>query len=55
MQMCELASEYLKLRKLQHFTDRQALWAQLENFTRLVHKVSTCGPPPTRSPTKVAG
>jgi multidrug efflux pump subunit AcrA (membrane-fusion protein) len=38
LQMCELASEYLKSRKLQHFTDRQALWAQLENFTRLVHK-----------------
>ena len=38
MQMCELASEYLKSRKLQHFTDRQALWAQLENFTRMVHK-----------------
>jgi multidrug efflux pump subunit AcrA (membrane-fusion protein) len=37
MQMCELASEYLKSRKLQHFTDRQALWAQLEQFTRLVH------------------
>jgi Biotin-lipoyl like/HlyD family secretion protein/GAF domain len=37
LQMCELASEYLKSRKLQHFTDRQALWAQLENFTRLVH------------------
>ena len=38
MQMCELASDYLKSRKLQHFTDRQALWSQLENFTRLVHK-----------------
>ena len=38
LQMCELASEYLKSRKLQHFTDRQALWAQLENFTKLVHK-----------------
>jgi multidrug efflux pump subunit AcrA (membrane-fusion protein) len=38
MQMCELASEYLKSRKLQHFTDRQALWSQLESFTRLVHK-----------------
>jgi multidrug efflux pump subunit AcrA (membrane-fusion protein)/transcriptional regulator with GAF, ATPase, and Fis domain len=38
LQMCELASEYLKSRKLQHFTDRQALWSQLENFTRLVHK-----------------
>jgi multidrug efflux pump subunit AcrA (membrane-fusion protein)/transcriptional regulator with GAF, ATPase, and Fis domain len=38
LQMCELGSEYLKSRKLQHFTDRQALWAQLENFTRLVHR-----------------
>jgi len=38
LQMCELASEYLKSRKLQHFTDRQALWSQLENFTRLVHQ-----------------
>jgi multidrug efflux pump subunit AcrA (membrane-fusion protein) len=38
LQMCDLASEYLKSRKLQHFTDRQALWAQLEQFTRLVHK-----------------
>jgi multidrug efflux pump subunit AcrA (membrane-fusion protein) len=38
LQMCELASEYLKSRKLQHFTDRQALWAQLEQFTRLVHQ-----------------
>ncbi len=37
-QMCDLCGEYLKSRKLQHFTDRQALWAQLENFTRLVHK-----------------
>ncbi len=38
LQMCELASEYLKSRKLQHFTDRQALWSQLEQFTRLVHQ-----------------
>jgi multidrug efflux pump subunit AcrA (membrane-fusion protein) len=38
LQMCELCSEYLKSRKLQHFTDSQALWAQLENFTRLVHQ-----------------
>ncbi|WP_200759935.1 hypothetical protein, partial [Salmonella enterica] len=38
LQMCEIASEYLKSRKLQSFTDRQALWAQLENFTRMVHK-----------------
>ncbi len=38
VQMCELASEYLKSRKLQHYSDRQALWAQLESFTRVVHK-----------------
>jgi multidrug efflux pump subunit AcrA (membrane-fusion protein)/transcriptional regulator with GAF, ATPase, and Fis domain len=38
LQMCELCSEYLKSRKLQHFTDRQTLWSQLENFTRLVHQ-----------------
>ncbi len=38
LQMCELCSEYLKSRKLQHFTDRQTLWAQLENFTRMVHQ-----------------
>ena len=33
LQMCELASDYLKNRQLRHFTDRQALWGQLEQFT----------------------
>jgi multidrug efflux pump subunit AcrA (membrane-fusion protein) len=38
MQMCDLAGDYLKTRRLRHFTDRQTLWAQLEQFTRLVHR-----------------
>ncbi|MHB1033268.1 MAG: efflux RND transporter periplasmic adaptor subunit [Pirellulales bacterium] len=37
VQMCELAGDYLKTRQLRHFTDRQTLWSQLENFTRGVH------------------
>jgi hypothetical protein len=37
MQMCELASDFLKTRQLQQFTDRQSLWQQLEQFTRSVH------------------
>ncbi len=36
-QMCDLASEYLKSRQLRHFADRQTLWTQMEDFTRLVH------------------
>jgi len=36
-QMCELAGDFLKNRQLRHYTDRQALWAQLENFTRAAH------------------
>ncbi len=36
-QMCELAAEFLKSRQLRHFSDRQVLWTQLEEFTRLVH------------------
>ena len=38
LQMCDLAGDYLKTRSLRHFTDRQTLWAQLEQFTRLVHR-----------------
>jgi len=37
MQMCELAGEFLKSHKLRHFSDRQSLWTQLEDFTRAVH------------------
>jgi len=36
-QMCELAGDYLKTRQLRHYSDRQALWGQLEGFTRAVH------------------
>lgn len=37
IQMCDLASDFLKTRQLRHFTDRQTLWNQLENFTRTAH------------------
>ena len=37
MQMCELAGDFLKSRQLRHFTDRQTLWTQLEDFTSCVH------------------
>jgi multidrug efflux pump subunit AcrA (membrane-fusion protein) len=38
MQMCELAGDYLNTRRLRHFSDRQVLWSQLEQFTRQVHR-----------------
>ena len=37
MQMCDLAEDYLKTRQLRLFSDRQAIWTQLEQFTRLAH------------------
>ncbi|HEV3021012.1 MAG TPA: GAF domain-containing protein, partial [Pirellulales bacterium] len=37
LQMCDLASDYLKTRQLRHFTDRQTLWNQLETFSRNAH------------------
>ncbi len=37
LQMCDLAGEFLKGRQLRHFGDRQVLWSQLEEFTRVVH------------------
>jgi multidrug efflux pump subunit AcrA (membrane-fusion protein) len=37
MQMCDLAGGFLKNRRLRHLHDRQALWEQLEEFTRTVH------------------
>jgi multidrug efflux pump subunit AcrA (membrane-fusion protein) len=36
-QMCDLAADFLKNRQLRHLHDRQALWEQLEQFTRAVH------------------
>jgi multidrug efflux pump subunit AcrA (membrane-fusion protein) len=37
-QMCELASEWLKTQKLRQFTDRHSLWAQVDQFSRMVHE-----------------
>ncbi len=38
VQMCEQASEYLKNRRLRHLGNRQALWEQIEDFIRSVHR-----------------
>ena len=38
MQICELAGEYLKTRRLRDFGAKQSLWEQLESFTALVHE-----------------
>ncbi len=37
VQVCELAGDFLKSHQLRHFSDRQVLWARLEDFTRTVH------------------
>lgn len=37
LQMCELAGDFLKSHQLRHFSHRQTLWTQLEDFTRGVH------------------
>lgn len=37
VQMCEIAGEYLKTRRLRHFVTKQSLWEQLEGFTASVH------------------
>ena len=37
MQMCDLAGDFLKSHQLRHFSHRQTLWTQLEDFTRAVH------------------
>lgn len=36
-QMCEQISEWLKTRKLRQFSDRHSLWAQADQFSRIVH------------------
>ncbi len=38
MQMCELASDWLKTRKLRQISDRHSLWAQADHFARMVHE-----------------
>ncbi len=37
VQMCGLAADFLKSHQLRHFSHRQTLWTQLEDFTRVVH------------------
>src|SRR6476660_2875732 len=37
-QMCELASEWFKHRKLRDLGDRSSLWAQADQFSRQVHE-----------------
>jgi multidrug efflux pump subunit AcrA (membrane-fusion protein) len=37
LQMCELAGEWFKNRRLRQFSDRHSLWAQADQFARLVH------------------
>lgn len=37
-QVCEVAGEYVKTRRLRHFATKQSLWEQLEAFTSLVHQ-----------------
>jgi multidrug efflux pump subunit AcrA (membrane-fusion protein) len=38
VQVCEIAGEYLKTRRLRDFGAKQTLWEQLESFTALVHE-----------------
>ncbi len=38
VQMCELATEWLKSQKLREFSQRHSLWAQADQFARLVHE-----------------
>jgi len=38
VQMCELAEDYMKNRRLRDFDQRQQLWDRLENFIRSVHR-----------------
>jgi hypothetical protein len=37
-QMCEIASDYLKSRRIQNFGRQQALWQQLDSFVREIHR-----------------
>ncbi len=37
-QMCEIASDFLKSRRIQNFGEQQALWNQLDSFVREIHQ-----------------
>jgi len=43
VQMCELAAEWLKTRKLRQISDRHSLWAQADHFSRMVHETLDLG------------
>jgi len=38
IQMCELAGEWLKTRKLRQISDRHSLWSEADQFSRTVHE-----------------
>lgn len=38
LQICEFAGDFLKARRLQHLSEKQLLWEQLESFTRTAHE-----------------
>jgi biotin carboxyl carrier protein len=38
LQVCEFAGDFLKSRRLQHLSEKQSLWEQLETFTRTAHE-----------------
>ncbi len=38
LQVCEYAGDFLKSRRLQHLSEKQSLWEQLETFTRSAHE-----------------
>lgn len=38
MQMCDIASDYLRNQRIRSFAQQQSMWQQLEQFIRLVHQ-----------------
>lgn len=38
VQMCEVAADWFKNRKVKHLSDRHSLWTQADEFTRAVHE-----------------
>ena len=55
LQMCELASDYLKIAQAAALHRSPDAVGAARKFTRLVHKSLDPRRPPTRSPTKAAG
>lgn len=37
MQMSDLVGDWLKSRKLRHFSDRQSIWAKIDQFSKEIH------------------